>query len=155
MKISGQDLLTVALGKLGCPYVWGAKGATQFDCSGLVTWAILQLGGPDWRADHNTTKLFSPGVLEPLLPELERAFATGIPDEIARHLALPAGTLVFYGPPGGINHVMIAVGDGRVFGACGGGSGTLVPTAGASVQFRSNVAYRPGVRGFRTLESVS
>ncbi|WP_434301741.1 NlpC/P60 family protein [Corallococcus exiguus] len=38
------------------PYRWGAKGQRVpadgprlFDCSGLVTWALNQVGGPDWR----------------------------------------------------------------------------------------------------------
>jgi peptidoglycan DL-endopeptidase CwlO len=39
-----------ALTRLGCPYVWGAKGPNQFDCSGLVHWSYAQAGitlGPD------------------------------------------------------------------------------------------------------------
>ncbi|WP_276553231.1 MULTISPECIES: C40 family peptidase [Mycobacterium simiae complex] len=39
-----------ALTRLGRPYVWGAKGPNQFDCSGLVHWAYAQAGitlGPD------------------------------------------------------------------------------------------------------------
>ena len=39
-----------ALSKLGRPYVWGAKGPNEFDCSGLVQWAYRQAGvalGPD------------------------------------------------------------------------------------------------------------
>ncbi|MEE6140469.1 NlpC/P60 family protein [Mycobacterium sp. 050128] len=39
-----------ALTRLGCPYVWGAKGPSQFDCSGLTHWAYAQAGitlGPD------------------------------------------------------------------------------------------------------------
>ncbi|ETA90914.1 hypothetical protein O982_25475 [Mycobacterium avium 10-5581] len=33
-----------ALTRLGCPYVWGAKGPNQFDCSGLTHWAYAQAG---------------------------------------------------------------------------------------------------------------
>lgn len=33
-----------ALSKLGRPYVWGATGPNQFDCSGLVQWAYRQAG---------------------------------------------------------------------------------------------------------------
>ncbi|VBA32129.1 putative endopeptidase [Mycobacterium persicum] len=39
-----------ALTRLGSPYVWGAKGPNQFDCSGLTHWAYAQAGitlGPD------------------------------------------------------------------------------------------------------------
>ena len=33
-----------ACSRIGCPYVWGAEGPDSFDCSGLVTWAYLQVG---------------------------------------------------------------------------------------------------------------
>ncbi len=33
-----------ALSKVGDPYVWGATGPNQFDCSGLVQWAYRQAG---------------------------------------------------------------------------------------------------------------
>lgn len=36
--------MRAALGKLGCPYVWGAAGPDRFDCSGLVKWAYEQGG---------------------------------------------------------------------------------------------------------------
>lgn len=33
-----------ALSRLGRPYVWGATGPNQFDCSGLVQWSYAQAG---------------------------------------------------------------------------------------------------------------
>lgn len=39
----GSDVVRAALTKLGCPYVWGAKGSTKFDCSGLAYWAIREV----------------------------------------------------------------------------------------------------------------
>ena len=39
-----QVAVRAALGKLGCPYVWGAAGPDRFDCSGLVKWAYEQGG---------------------------------------------------------------------------------------------------------------
>ena len=41
---SVQELLKVALSKLGCKYVYGAKGPNQFDCSGFVYWCLNQVG---------------------------------------------------------------------------------------------------------------
>ncbi|MBP5653326.1 MAG: peptidoglycan-binding protein [Lachnospiraceae bacterium] len=41
---SVEALLKVALSKLGCKYVWGAKGPNQFDCSGFVYWCLNQVG---------------------------------------------------------------------------------------------------------------
>lgn len=32
----GAEVVKAALTRLGCPYVWGAKGSTKFDCSGLA-----------------------------------------------------------------------------------------------------------------------
>jgi cell wall-associated NlpC family hydrolase len=36
--------VNAALSRLGDPYVWGATGPDQFDCSGLVQWSYLQAG---------------------------------------------------------------------------------------------------------------
>ncbi|KUI36234.1 C40 family peptidase [Mycobacterium sp. GA-2829] len=44
------DAVRAALSKQGVPYVWGAKGPNNFDCSGLTRWAWAQAGvqlGPD------------------------------------------------------------------------------------------------------------
>jgi cell wall-associated NlpC family hydrolase len=46
----GGVAVAAALTKLGSPYVWGAKGPSSFDCSGLTHWAWAQAGvslGPD------------------------------------------------------------------------------------------------------------
>lgn len=39
-----QQLINVAKSKLGCRYVWGAKGPSTFDCSGYVYWCLNQIG---------------------------------------------------------------------------------------------------------------
>lgn len=41
---SVKALLKVALSKLGCKYVYGAKGPDKFDCSGFVYWCLNQVG---------------------------------------------------------------------------------------------------------------
>lgn len=153
MKIDGDEYVARALTYLGRSYVWGTHGPNTFDCSGLVTRTIRDCGGPDWLATHNTVKLFSMGVLEPWLVELERAFPREIPRAVALALQVPPGTLVFYGD-GGISHVMVATGDGRVLGACGGDRTTKTPITGACVQFRPSIPYRSFVRGFRLLPEV-
>lgn len=40
----GVIAATAAISKRGAPYVWGAKGPTAFDCSGLTSWAWAQAG---------------------------------------------------------------------------------------------------------------
>ena len=36
--------MQAALTKVGCKYVWGAKGPNQFDCSGFVYWCLKEAG---------------------------------------------------------------------------------------------------------------
>lgn len=39
-------IVQIALNQVGKPYVWGAKGPEQFDCSGLTQWSYAQIGIP-------------------------------------------------------------------------------------------------------------
>ena len=39
-----EDLVKVAMLKLGSKYVWGMKGPKTFDCSGFVYWCLNQVG---------------------------------------------------------------------------------------------------------------
>ena len=39
-----DDLLRVAMLKLGAKYIWGMKGPNTFDCSGFVYWCLQQVG---------------------------------------------------------------------------------------------------------------
>ena len=41
---SVANLLAIARSKLGCSYVWGAKGPNTFDCSGFVYWCLNNAG---------------------------------------------------------------------------------------------------------------
>ena len=41
---SAGNLISIASSKLGCPYVYGAKGPNAFDCSGFVYWCLNQAG---------------------------------------------------------------------------------------------------------------
>jgi cell wall-associated NlpC family hydrolase len=41
---SGTSALAAGLTRVGDPYVWGATGPDEFDCSGLVQWAFHQVG---------------------------------------------------------------------------------------------------------------
>ena len=53
----GEVAARAALGKLGRPYVWGAKGPNSFDCSGLTGWAWrqagIQLGADTYQQIHD------------------------------------------------------------------------------------------------------
>lgn len=63
---SAAALISVAKSKLGCKYVWGAKGPGQFDCSGFVYWCLNQVGvrqsyltSYGWRTVGKYTKITS------------------------------------------------------------------------------------------------
>lgn len=133
-----EAVIEAAQRRLGRPYVWRGKGEylwsphglerhaftePVFDCSGLVTDALLDVGGPDLRASHSTQTMFD------AFPEA--------PDANAR------GVLRFYGKgPNEISHVAICLGRAGAFGggpvrvieAAGGDSRTTGPTARAYVR---------------------
>src|SRR6266566_156159 len=89
----GAQALQAALTKAGDPYVWGAAGPSEFDCSGLVVWAYAQEG---IALPHYTGSLWESGV------------------HVARS-DLEPGDLVFFGAD--ISHVGIYVGDGMMIDA--------------------------------------
>ena len=67
----GAQALQAALSRLGDPYVWGAVGPNDFDCSGLVMWAYAQVGmslphytGSQWNSGvHVSRNDLEPGNL--------------------------------------------------------------------------------------------
>jgi cell wall-associated NlpC family hydrolase len=84
----GAQALQYALGKRGDPYVWGAAGPSQFDCSGLVVWSFGQLG---ISLPHYTGALWNSGM------------------HVSRN-DLEPGDLLFYFAD--ISHVAIYLGNG-------------------------------------------
>jgi cell wall-associated NlpC family hydrolase len=89
----GAQALQAALTKAGDPYVWGAAGPGEFDCSGLVVWAYAQEG---IALPHYTGSLWNSGV------------------HVARS-DLEPGDLVFFFSD--ISHVGIYIGDGMMIDA--------------------------------------
>jgi cell wall-associated NlpC family hydrolase len=84
----GTVALRAALTRRGDPYVWGAAGPSEFDCSGLVVWAFAQEG---ISLPHYTGSLWNSGM------HVSRA-------------DLEPGDLVFFFPD--ISHVGIYLGNG-------------------------------------------
>ncbi len=89
----GAQALAAALSRRGDPYIWGAAGPGEFDCSGLVVWAFGQEGV---TLPHYTGDLWNSGV------HIPRA-------------DLEPGDLVFFFPD--ISHVGIYLGDGLMIDA--------------------------------------
>jgi peptidoglycan DL-endopeptidase CwlO len=84
----GGQALQAALTRRGDPYIWGAAGPGEFDCSGLVVWAYSQEG---IALPHYTGSLWNSGV------------------HVAR-ADLEPGDLIFFFAD--ISHVGIYVGNG-------------------------------------------
>ncbi|OBI14554.1 hypothetical protein A5714_01380 [Mycobacterium sp. E2462] len=99
-----------ALSRLGRPYVWGATGPEQFDCSGLVQWSYAQAGV---RLDRTTYQQIHDGIPVP------------------RGQVRP-GDLVF--PHTG--HVQLALGNGLVIEAPHPGASVRISRLGNSIAIR-------------------
>ncbi|MEZ0366603.1 C40 family peptidase [Mycobacterium sp. pUA109] len=102
-----------ALSRLGRPYVWGAAGPHQFDCSGLTQWAYRQAG---LHLDRTTYQQIHQGIAVP------------------RGQVRP-GDLVF--PNAG--HVQLAIGHNLVVEAPHAGASVRISPLGAHVQIRRPV----------------
>jgi hypothetical protein len=103
----------VALSRLGCPYVWGATGPGQFDCSGLVQWSYAHAGVHLERTTY-------------------QQIYEGIP--VPRSQVRP-GDLVF--PHAG--HVQLAIGNNLVVEAPYPGASVRISPLGASIAIRRPV----------------
>jgi cell wall-associated NlpC family hydrolase len=99
-----------ALSRLGRPYVWGATGPGQFDCSGLVQWSYAQAGV---HLDRTTYQQIDDGIPVP------------------RSRVRP-GDLVF--PHAG--HVQIAIGNNLVVEAPYSGASVRISPLGNNVAIR-------------------
>ena len=70
--------LRSAMTRIGDPYVWGAAGPSEFDCSGLVMWAYAQEGislphytGSQWNSGmHVSRDDLEPGDLVFFFPDI-------------------------------------------------------------------------------------
>ena len=98
----GAQALEAALSRRGDPYVWGAAGPGDFDCSGLVVWAFAQLG---ISPPHYTGSLWNSGV------------------HVARNDLEPGDLVFFYAD---ISHVGIYIGDGLMVDAPDFGQDVMV-----------------------------
>jgi len=111
-RLSFVKLLREAI---GCPYIWGANGPHQFDCSGLIVYALREIG-----LLHPAEDMTTGGLAE--------KFRARTDPKMCR-----PGQLAFYGESvSRIYHVMAVLttwGNGRVIlvGARSGNSTTKTP----------------------------
>lgn len=109
-----QAIVKEAYKYLGSPYVWGAKGASTFDCSGLAYYVYMQATGHyigGWTGEQQYA-------------------GTQIPISQAQ-----PGDLLFWGPSSGVtHHVAIYIGNGQYIHA---------PQPGDHVRITSIADYTP------------
>jgi cell wall-associated NlpC family hydrolase len=98
----GAKALRAALSKRGDPYVWGAAGPGEFDCSGLVMWAYEQEG---ISLDHYTGDQWDEGT------------------HISRDQLEPGDMVFFYAD---ISHVGLYLGNGLMVDAPATGQDVMV-----------------------------
>ncbi len=98
----GAKALDAALTRRGDPYVWGAAGPSEFDCSGLVMWAYEQEGV---QLDHFTGDQWNEG------------------EHISRSQLEPGDLVFFYAD---ISHVGMYLGDGLMVDAPDFGQDVMV-----------------------------
>jgi cell wall-associated NlpC family hydrolase len=107
---AANDALQAALSKRGSEYEWGSTGPSEFDCSGLTSWAYKQAGVTVPRTSRQQYTAGKAVSLDQLIP----------------------GDLVFYDDgtanPAAIHHVGMFVGDGKMVDA---------PTEGQLVDVRA------------------
>lgn len=115
-----QSVINLAKQQLGKPYVWGAKGPSAFDCSGLMYYVFKNALGKNiggWTvAQESTGKVVSVGSLQ-------------------------AGDLIFWGSRGNTYHVGLYIGNGQFIDAPAPGqtvriskiSGYFMPSFGLRV----------------------
>lgn len=103
-----ENLLSYARSFVGCPYIYGANGPDQFDCSGFICYVLRKPGLVRLGEDFSALGLY------------EKFRATGTFVDV-RTLTFPAGTLIFYGKDvKNIDHVAL-VADWFSVIECGGG----------------------------------
>jgi cell wall-associated NlpC family hydrolase len=101
-----EQAVQIALAQLGTPYVWGGESKAGFDCSGLVQFSYAKAGLT--------------------LPRTAQEQYDSTP-HLTAGTELELGDLVFFGAgPKAVDHVGIALGDGRMVDA---------PHTGADVRY--------------------
>lgn len=131
----GRKIVAKLEEQLGTPYIWGSRDpAKGLDCSGAVVWALRELG---------------------LEPKKYDATAADLHKQSSTVILPQAGDLAFYGSIlGGISHVMVYMGDGKVIGASGGGPSTKTAADAKAKNAMVKVLpvnYRSDFRGYGRL----
>jgi cell wall-associated NlpC family hydrolase len=111
----GERIVAAAAAQAGKPYVYGATGASAFDCSGLTGWAYAAVGIHLPRTSYEQAAVVTP-VSDPA-----------------------PGDLVFFGGHGSVDHVGIYAGNGQIWHAPHSGDVVRLSTIWTSNVFYGRV----------------
>jgi len=129
--IRRDTFVKLAIDQLGFPVMWGGKGPAVFDCSGLVTFLLWRIGGPDLRQIDNAQALYNH--TRELAPKTTDA-------------PVPGDLCFFGGGPESIEHVAIWLAGGNVISADGATRHitdlAAARAAGARVRLHSSIDFR-------------
>lgn len=104
---AAQKVINIAMAQLGKPYVWGGKGPSVFDCSGLMYYAFMN--GVGINIGGYT------------IPQENSGTVIGLNE-------LQPGDLIFWGSRGATYHVALALGNNQYVHAPAPGQGVKVQT---------------------------
>lgn len=96
-----------ALTKKGAPYVWGARGPSSFDCSGLVQWAY----------QSTTGKSFEPNTGTQIYSSKIRFKSNKVSYKRVAKFASVGDLVYMYGANGQVSHVGFYAGGNRIYNA--------------------------------------
>jgi cell wall-associated NlpC family hydrolase len=124
-----STMLRAALSRRGMPYVWGAAGPQEFDCSGLVQWSFAQAG-----------------ISVPRVADDQALTGPAVPVS-----QLEPGDLLFYrtepSRPGYISHVAIYLGNGWMIQAPQTGMNVEVVPVDVGSEYAGAVQVSPALAG--------
>lgn len=105
-----RDFLGYAASFCGTPYIYGANGPDQFDCSGFINFALRKVGLVGLHEDLAAQGLY------------DKLYKEGTEVKVNSQYVYPSGTLLFYGKSKfDISHVAMVLDWYSVI-ECGGGN---------------------------------
>lgn len=115
--------VSAAVSRVGYQYVWGAKGPTQFDCSGLTSWSWAQAG-------YN----IGLGTSDQIVAGAPNGCSLA---QLGQGTCWAPGDLVFL-DNGGDRHVSMYIGNGLVVDAYNASTGVIVHAAASASYYQAH-----------------
>ena len=114
-NLSGSiaDVINFAVAQVGKPYVWAANGPNAYDCSGLTRAAYLHVGVDIGHLTYGQEKR----------------------GRVVSWDEIQPGDLIFIGPPGNTQHVMMYMGNNKIVHAANPRRGIVIDDVGPNASW--------------------